>query len=413
MYIFSSRTTVIHNRSQFMKPKVKKPEKPRHDFPLTAHPGGSWCKKIGGRLRYFGPWGDAEGAERRYEVFKKTGVKPKDDGAGTLQQISNIFLNHHSKRAIDGELNVRSFRDLQTSILAFVKLVGRETRIGDIGSAHFAAFRAALVNRGLHGSAMNKTITLIKQLFNYAYDEDLIDKPMRYGQSFEKVSAATIRKNRKDKEFTVEDVRGMIEVSAGPLKAFILLAVNCGFGNNDIGALNEDAVDLKAGIIDYARTKTGEKRRCVLWPETIKAMKATLAERSRPLTDADVGAFFITRFGRRFVRAENKIDPADKRKIVGQTVVDSVSTLFWKMMKTAGIWADGKSDGRNFYSLRRFFRTVADECGDPHAAALIMGHGTGTIARLYVQRITDERLLAVSNHVREKLFSKRTEPGRK
>lgn len=36
--------------------KPAKPSKPYPDFPLTAHPVGQSCKKIGGRIPYFGPW---------------------------------------------------------------------------------------------------------------------------------------------------------------------------------------------------------------------------------------------------------------------------------------------------------------------------------------------------------------------
>ena len=35
--------------------KPVKPSKPRPDFPLGVHPAGYWCKKIRGKLHYFGP----------------------------------------------------------------------------------------------------------------------------------------------------------------------------------------------------------------------------------------------------------------------------------------------------------------------------------------------------------------------
>src|SRR5262249_6177187 len=46
--------------------KPNKPSKPYPDFPLTAHPAGYWCKKIRGKLHYFGPWADPDGALRKY-----------------------------------------------------------------------------------------------------------------------------------------------------------------------------------------------------------------------------------------------------------------------------------------------------------------------------------------------------------
>ena len=48
-------TTTGHNRTPS---KPKKPKKPHKDFPLTPHPSGLWCKKIKGKLHYFGSWTD-------------------------------------------------------------------------------------------------------------------------------------------------------------------------------------------------------------------------------------------------------------------------------------------------------------------------------------------------------------------
>jgi hypothetical protein len=37
-----------------------KPVKPYPEFPLSLHPAGCWCKKIRGKVHYFGPrWRDA------------------------------------------------------------------------------------------------------------------------------------------------------------------------------------------------------------------------------------------------------------------------------------------------------------------------------------------------------------------
>jgi hypothetical protein len=45
---------------------ASKPAKPYPESPLTAHPAGYWCKKIRGKIHYFGPWADPDGALKKY-----------------------------------------------------------------------------------------------------------------------------------------------------------------------------------------------------------------------------------------------------------------------------------------------------------------------------------------------------------
>jgi hypothetical protein len=44
----------------------KKPRKPYPTFPLTAHPNGQWCKRIRGKVHFFGVWGDPKTAMENY-----------------------------------------------------------------------------------------------------------------------------------------------------------------------------------------------------------------------------------------------------------------------------------------------------------------------------------------------------------
>ncbi len=65
-----------------------------------------------------------------------------------------------------------------------------------------------------------------------------------------------------------------------------------------------------------------------------------------------------------------------------------------------------KRPGRSFYALRHTFETIAGESKDQVAVDAIMGHVDGSMASVYRERISDERLVAVSEHVRAWLFAK-------
>ena len=67
-----------------------KPNKPWPEFPLFPHATGRWCKKIRGRLVYFGPWDDPDGALAKYLEQKDTlhaGRKPRPDPVGVTVKV--------------------------------------------------------------------------------------------------------------------------------------------------------------------------------------------------------------------------------------------------------------------------------------------------------------------------------------
>ena len=65
--------------------------------------------------------------------------------------------------------------------------------------------------------------------------------------------------------------------------ALVLMGLNCGFGNTDIGTLKLKDVDLGLGIVCHPRPKTGVERDFMLWPETVQILKEYLANhRGKP-----------------------------------------------------------------------------------------------------------------------------------
>ena len=79
--------------------------------------------------------------------------------------------------------------------------------------------------------------------------------------------------------------------------------------------------------------------------------------------------------------------------------VDAVAQGFAKLARRLKLTVPG------FYCLRHTFRTVADQTLDPVACGLIMGHVDDSMAGQYRERVADERLLKVTEHVRAWLLS--------
>jgi integrase len=138
--------------------------------------------------------------------------------------------------------------------------------------------------------------------------------------------------------------------------------------------------------VDFPRPKTGIARRCPLWPETVEALKAVLANRRTPKDEADASLVFITKYGLSWSK---------------ETTTNPVSQEMGKVLRSLGI--NGRK-GLGFYTLRHTFRTVADEAKDQVATDYVMGHEVPNMSAVYREKISDERLRAVVNHVRAWLF---------
>src|SRR5205085_1171870 len=101
-----------------------KPAKPYPDFPLFPHATGRWAKKIRGKMHYFGPWSDPDGALKKYLEQKDAlhaGRKPRaDQGAVTVKELANAFLNHKQALMDAGELSPRTIEDYEVAAVQVV-----------------------------------------------------------------------------------------------------------------------------------------------------------------------------------------------------------------------------------------------------------------------------------------------------
>jgi integrase len=370
-----------------------KPAKPYPEFPLTAHPAGYWCKKIRGKIHYFGKWDEPDKALQTYLDQKDAlhaGRKPREgaDGA-TVKDLCNRFLNAKAASRDAGEITARSWDDYRQACVLIVSHFGKGRRVDDLGPDDFAGLRRKMAKRW-GPATLGNVINRMRVAFKFAFDDRLIDRPVCYGQAFKRPSRKTLRLDRAKKGpklFSREEVLLLLLAARGPaLEAMILLGINCGFGNADCGTLPLSALDLDGGWVDYPRPKTGIPRRCPLWPETVAAVREALARRPAPKKAEHAGLAFVTKYGQPWAKLSTD---------------NTLAKEMGKLLRALGV--NGRQ-GLGFYTLRHTFRTVADEAKDQPAVDHIMGHETPHMASVYREKISDERLGAVTDYVRAWLF---------
>ncbi len=384
------------------------PPKPRKDFPLTPHPSGAWQKKINGKVYYFGRWGKRvngklvrlpdDGWQEAEAIYKAqaedlyAGRTPrvKKTGEGLkLRELCNHFLTAKKRKLKAGEITAPTFEGHQQTTDLLIEEFGKERLVDDLAADDFGVLRSVMAERWGPVRLGNK-ITAVRSVFKYGYEAGLIVNAVRYGPEFVKPSAAVMRKQRAkngEKMLEADQLRRLLNAATVQLKAMILLGINCGFNNKDCADLPLDAVDLKRGWINFPRPKTGIDRRCPLWPETVEALKAAIAERPEPQHEAAEGLVFVTTRGRPYL-SRGQANP--------------VSVMARDAMKAIGI----HRAGIGFATLRHVFRTIADGSRDQPAINHIMGHADSSMGDVYRERINDDRLVAVAEYVRSWLFPK-------
>ncbi len=371
--------------------------KPYPDFPLFPHATRRWAKKIRGKFHYFGPWDDPEGALQRYLDQKDdlhAGRTPRTQRDGvTVRDLLNQFLTTKRHLVDTGELTPRTFADYHSTCDRIGKAFGLNRLVDDLATNDFQHLRADMA-KSWGPVTLGNEIQRIRVLFKFAYDAALVDKPVRFGPTFKRPSRKTLRKARAAKGprmFEAQEVRKILEAAGQPLKAMVLLGANCGFGNADVAALPKSAVDLAQGWIDFPRPKTGIPRRCPIWPETVKTLRKAMADRPKPKSQTNHGLVFVTRRGLPWGK-----DTSD----------NPVTKEFSKVIRKLEL----HRPGLGFYALRHTFETIGGDARDQVAVDHIMGHARDDMASVYRERISDERLKAVTDHVHQWLFGDDPDP---
>lgn len=401
------------------KSTKKKPNKPYPEFPLFAHNNGQWCRKIGGKLYSFGKWDEPTTALEKHNAeyaHLKEGIAPPLSYEGwRLGDLINEFLSVQEDRLELGEIQKCTFDSLEYVGKLIVEYIPRHRAVESLRPDDFRKLRSGMIKR-FAPTNTRVNMTRVRSMFKFAYDEQMISRPVFYGRGFDSPTKAVIRKARNAKPkklFTPEQVHKLLDNATPALHAMILLSLNTGMNNADLGNLKESNIDFKTGWMDYPRHKTGVERLAKLWPETIKSIDDYWPLRQKPL--AEFAEFvFITSARRKWAHSSL---PSEFRKLVELTNAKrdrNGEPIRRPKLKANGEPMKGKYEYQplkrppvphgSFSYFRHTFETVAGGTRDQIAVNAVMGHVDGSMAAEYREEIDDERLEAVANHIRHWLF---------
>lgn len=368
----------------------KTPQKPYADYPLRWHPQGYWCKKIRGKVHYFGErWGDWQTALDHYNrqaADLHAGREPQPDGL-TVRELCDLFLRDRFAAVEAGEFSERSFRDYRRAAQLVSDHSG-DLAVEAMSPSDYAALRSNLATgRGV--VTTSNLVRIARMVFRFAETAELIPGRCRFGGQFKEPSAkakklnrAAIRRQDGLRMLESWQIRELLYAATPVWRAMIYLGINCGYGNTDLSQLTRVQV---SPIIDYPRPKTGEDRRSILWPETLESVRVAMELRPKPHNKTLASRVFLTKTGREWVRTDT------------QSVNDEIAKQFSKLLTSCGL----KRPGLNFYALRHTVVTIGEEIADKPALSLMLGHADSSMAANYRERIDDSRLRAITDHLRQ------------
>ena len=228
-----------------------------------------------------------------------------------------------------------------------------QNRPKDLTSAMLAGYRQMLAEDStISIVTANHYIGHIRMLLNWGRRmQGISHPPMGSIEKFSTTKRAKKGHGRKQcrEPLTWDELEKLFSVANVTDSALLMLGLNCGFGNMDIGTLKLCSIDLVHGTICHPRPKTGVERHFNLWPETVEVLKAYIAEyRGEPIND-DVGKLvFVGRKGNPL--CWERIDEEGKLKRS-----DAVMCRFKRLFAKAGL---KRKYGVGFYIMRHTYATI-------------------------------------------------------
>ena len=357
------------------------------------HSNGQYRKKYRGKACWLGH--DPDQVLDKWlrfveEVDKSlTGEYSFDIANMTVIDLCNQFLTAKHELPADLQLSESTLRGYQTACRLLIDGIGADKKLTRLGDADFERLRVYLSKpRGSRAKSLTTVKSYMRSvsvIFNWAVDERYLDRLPYRKSAFRPPTAKAINVERYEKErnsetavtkvASREEIKAVLAIADKNMELAIHLGLH-GLGNTDIAELSFSDVKPR-GWIRRPRSKTGKLRELRLWPETQSLIESFKAED----TDPD----------RKIIIGRNGAD------WIPRNSTNQISKRFSQLAKTA----DVDREGLSFYSLRHCFQSKSEDfTQDYPAVSRILGRSKREVADHYRDKISDERLEAVTESMR-------------
>jgi hypothetical protein len=305
----------------------------------------------------------------------------------TYRTVLSEFLTEcdaRVQRRLRPYMEERTYENYQRELNAFGAFRFRGVAIADhpIDDIPPSAFTAYAARFGdWKASGFDSVVSRIGTLFNWAVEMEYLDR-FRPGPRFQRPGKAAVRDDRivLAKSFEPLEIAKLYWTGNQTMRCWIGLGAGAAFINTDVAHVPRPCIDLKSGLVDFRRRKTGKERRVIPLPQlVVDDLRAY--QRPEPAEKRWADLFFLTQDGRPYFSCQS-----------------TVTRLFYELERDAMV---KRVDGRNFTGLRTTFYNLAPRSMEYELERkIIMGRAKGTIdLDHYLEDLGVAKLKQVVDHV--------------
>ena len=213
----------------------------------------------------------------------------------TLASVFGLYKMHQKAEVLGGQKRNTTYGSIEKDCKNALAFLPPALRMDGLTLAVLTDAKIKMFAK-LGRRTVKNYLTALKQMLKWFYDETDYGKAHEKPTNFEKVFNVA-NATRTDVAIpTPSQLKDLIAVASDRTRLYVLLALNCGMYQSDVGHLTMDEINLDEGYIFWDREKepTNEFRvRHDLWPETLAAVR-----RHVQATDASKRTFIDYREGK-------------------------------------------------------------------------------------------------------------------